>query len=383
MTYQIPFNKPFQTGKELVYIQDAIQRGKISGNGYYTQKCQEFFEERYGFLKCLLTTSCTDALEMAAILLDIQPGDEVILPSFTFVSTANAFVLRGAKCVFVDSRTDHPGMDESLVEELITPKTKAIVAVHYAGYPVEMDKIIDLAHQYGLKVVEDAAQAIDQEYQGKYLGAWGHLATFSFHETKNIQCGEGGMLVINELEYIKRAEIIWEKGTDRAAFFRGEVNKYGWVDMGSSFLPSELQAAFLWAQLENLQDIQAKRQAIWQDYQGFFSDDARQPTVLSEKYLKKFTTGIEEAQLTGNYQVCKKDSSPNAHLFYLIFEQLSHRTVFINQMKTAGIFTVFHYQSLHRSDFIQKYQGIDARELPHADRYSDCLLRLPLFYELS
>lgn len=378
----IPFNKPYLTGKELGYIQDAVNLGKISGNGEFTNRCQDFFEQQYGFHKCLLTTSCTDALEMSAILLNIQPADEVIMPSFTFVSTANAFVLRGAKIKFVDSQVAHPNMDETQIEALITPKTKAIIVVHYAGKPCEMDTIMDIAERHGLFVVEDAAQAIDSYYHGKPLGSIGHLAAFSFHETKNIQCGEGGMLVINDPQFAKRAEIIWEKGTDRAAFFRGEVNKYGWVDMGSSFLPSELQAAFLWAQLENLQDIQAKRQAIWQDYQGFFSEDAQQPTILSDKYLKKFTKGIEEAQLTEKYQVCTEDSSPNAHLFYLIFEQLQYRTAFINQMKEQNTLCVFHYQSLHQSDFIKAYQGENQTTLPNADRYSDCLVRLPLFYEL-
>ena len=379
----IPFNKPYMTGNELKYIQEAVNLGKISGNGEFTKRCQTFFEQRYGFYKCLLTTSCTDALEMAAILLNIQAGDEVILPSYTFVSTANAFVLRGAKIVFVDSRSNHPNMDETLIEDLITPKTKAIVVVHYAGKACEMDTIMDIAERHGLWVVEDAAQAIDSYYKDRPLGGIGHLGCFSFHETKNIQCGEGGMLVINDPQFAKRAEIIWEKGTDRAAFFRGEVNKYGWGDMGSSFLPSELQAAFLWAQLENLATIQDKRKAIWQDYHHFFTGQASSRHVLSKSYLQQFSTALQKAQLTDKYQVCPEDSSPNAHIFYLVFEQLQHRTAFINQMKTAGILTVFHYQSLHRSDFIQQYQGIDTIALPHADHYSDCLVRLPLFFELS
>lgn len=398
MNYKIPFNKPYQSGKELEYIQDAIQRGKISGNGYYTQKCQQFFESKYNFGKCLLTSSCTDALEMAAILLDIKPGDEVILPSYTFVSTANAFVLRGASIVFVDSREDHPGMDEKLVEELITPKTKAIVVVHYAGFPVEMDKVMALANRYQLKVVEDAAQAIDQEYLGKYLGAWGHLATFSFHETKNIQCGEGGMLVINEPEYIKRAEIIWEKGTDRAAFFRGEVNKYGWVDMGSSFLPSEVTAAFLWAQLENLEDIQNRRKAIWEDYYRAFTEEEYQPQVLSPEYLKAFKSlkckvesetggsrfrAEDETPSTLNYLTLNFKLRANAHIFYLLFPDLESRTAYAQALKEKGILAVFHYQSLHRSEFVKKnYPDQFERDLSNADTYSDCLLRLPLFYEL-
>lgn len=399
MNYKIPFNKPYQTGKELEYIQDAIQRGKISGNGYYTQKCQEFFERRYGFLKCLLTTSCTDALEMAAILLDIQAGDEVILPSYTFVSTANAFVLRGANLVFVDSRADHPGMDEDLIEELITPRTKVIVVVHYAGFPVEMDKVMALANRYQLKVVEDAAQAIDQHYQGKPLGAWGHIAAFSFHETKNIQCGEGGMLVINDPQYIQRAEIIWEKGTDRAAFFRGEINKYGWVDMGSSFLPSELNAAYLWAQLENLDDIQNRRKAIWEDYYKAFTEEEYQPQVLSSEYLKVFkslkckveseTSGsrfnVEDETLsTLNYLTLNFKLRANAHMFYLVFPNLDSRTQYAQVLKEKGVLAIFHYQSLHQSQFVQEhFPDQYFRELPFADRYSDCLLRLPIFYEMG
>ena len=267
----IPFNKPFFTGKETVYIQDAVSSGKISGNGYYTQLCHDFFEKKYGFQKVLLTSSCTDALEMAAILIDIQPGDEVIVPSYTFVSTANAFVLRGAKIIFADSREDHPGLDEDKIEELITPKTKAIVHVHYAGVACDMDKIMAIAGKYNLFVVEDAAQAIDSYYTGKDgvrrpLGSIGHLAAFSFHETKNIISGEGGMLVVNDDQFSKRAEIIWEKGTNRSAFFKGEVDKYGWVDIGSSFLPSDITAAFLWAQLEYLDEIQDKRKVIWNTY---------------------------------------------------------------------------------------------------------------------
>ena len=267
----IPFNKPFFTGKETVYIQDAVSSGKISGNGYYTQLCHDFFEKKYSFNKVLLTSSCTDALEMAAILIDIKPGDEVIVPSYTFVSTANAFVLRGAKIIFADSREDHPGLDEDKIEELITPKTKAIVPVHYAGVACDMDKIMAIAGKYNLFVVEDAAQAIDSYYTGKDgvrrpLGSIGHLAAFSFHETKNIISGEGGMLVVNDDQFSKRAEIIWEKGTNRSAFFKGEVDKYGWVDIGSSFLPSDITAAFLWAQLEYLDEIQDKRKVIWNTY---------------------------------------------------------------------------------------------------------------------
>ena len=263
---KIPFNKPFLSGHELKYIKDALNTGKISGNGKYTQLCHEFFQKKYNFKKCLLTTSCTDALEMAAILIDIQPGDEVIIPSYTFVSTANAFVLRGAKIIFADSEKRTPNIDTEKIEALITSKTKAIIVVHYAGIACDLNKIHKIAKKYKLFVIEDAAQSIDSYYNDKPLGTLGHLATFSFHETKNVISGEGGMLVINDEHFLKRAEIIWEKGTNRSAFFRGEVAKYGWVDIGSSFLPSEITAAFLYAQLENLEKIQNKRITLWNNY---------------------------------------------------------------------------------------------------------------------
>lgn len=259
----IPFNKPYLTGKEAHYMYQAVYKGKLSGNGDFTKLCQKYFEGRYGFRKCLLTTSCTDALEMAAILCDVQPGDEVIVPSYTFVSSALAFVRAGAKIVFADSEPNNPNIDAEKIEALITPKTKVIVPVHYAGVACDMDKIMDIAHRHNLLVVEDAAQAIDSYYKGHPLGSIGHLAAFSFHETKNVIAGEGGLLAINDERFIRRAEIIWEKGTNRAEYFRGEVNKYGWVDTGSSFLPSEVVAAFLWAQLEHLDQIQNKRKALW------------------------------------------------------------------------------------------------------------------------
>lgn len=362
---QIPFNKPFLTGKECSYIQEAVGLGKISGDGFFTKKCHHFFENRYGFTKCLLTTSCTDALEMAAILVNIQPGDEVILPSYTFVSTANAFILRGAKLIFADSRTDHPNMDEDAIEDLITSKTKAIVPVHYAGVACNMSKIMALAEKYNLFVIEDAAQAIDSFYTfpdgtRKPLGSIGHLATFSFHETKNIISGEGGMLVINDHRFIERAEIIREKGTNRSAFFRGEVNKYSWVDIGSSFLPSEIIAAFLWAQLENLDIIQQKRNHIWQQY----------------------LTGLVETARYGNFDlpVIPEYATNNAHMFYLIFNSIEKRTKVIEHCKTFNIHPVFHYLSLHKSPFYAQYCD---QVLVNSDRYSDTLLRLPFFYELD
>ncbi len=284
----IPFNKPYLTGKETHYIYDAVNSGKISGNGKYTQLCQDFFEKKYGFKKVLLTTSCTDALEMAAILGNIEPGDEVIVPSYTFVSTAIAFIRQGAKIIFADSYPNNPNIDADKIEALITGKTKAIVPVHYAGVACDMDKIMELAAKYNLLVIEDAAQAIDSFYIGKdgikrALGSIGHLAAFSFHETKNIISGEGGMLAINDERFIHRAEIIWEKGTNRAEFFRGEVNKYGWVDTGSSFLPSEVIAAFLWAQIENLDDIQNKRKffgkIILMDFREINMNNFRLPMI--------------------------------------------------------------------------------------------------------
>ena len=362
----IPFNKPYLTGKESEYITDAVISGKISGNGKYTKCCQEFFENKYNFNKCLLTTSCTDALEMTAILLNIQEGDEVIVPSYTFVSTANAFVLRGAKVVFADSRSDHPGIDEDKIEKLITNKTKVIVPVHYAGISCDMDKIMALAEKYNLFVVEDAAQAIDNYYIGKdgvkkALGSIGHLAAFSFHETKNIISGEGGMLVINDPQFEKRAEIIWEKGTNRSAFFNGEVDKYGWVDIGSSFLPSEIIAAFLWAQMENIHTIQDKRKQHWNNYY---------------EGLKEWAEGL-------NIKIpfCPNFSTNNAHMFYMVCESNDQRTKFIEYLKINSINAVFHYLSLHSSPyFTNKHDG---RKLFESDRYSDCLVRLPMFYEMN
>ena len=358
---KIPFNQPYTTGKELEYIQDAISRGHISGNGYYTKNCQNFFQERFGFKKALLTSSCTDALEMAAILVEIQPGDEVIMPSYTFVSTANAFVLRGAKLVFCDSRFDHPGMDEDKIEELITKKTKAIVPVHYGGVACDMDKIMALAEKYDLFVIEDAAQGIDSYFKGKPLGSIGHLGCFSFHETKNISSGEGGMLVVNDERFVERSEVIWEKGTNRQAFFRGEIDKYGWVDIGSSFLPSDMIAAFLWAQLQELDDIQDKRKAIWQNYYEILSPIAEK-LKLKLPFIPEYATN-------------------NAHMFYIVCNSGRERTKLIEYLKKNGINPVFHYQSLHSSPYYKDKH--DGRELPNSDRYTDCLVRLPMWVELT
>ncbi|MBY0487410.1 MAG: dTDP-4-amino-4,6-dideoxygalactose transaminase, partial [Flavobacteriaceae bacterium] len=354
----IPFNKPFLTGKETHYIYDAVQSGKLSGNGKYTQMCQAFFEEQYGFKKALLTTSCTDALEMCAMLANIKEGDEVIVPSFTFVSTAIAFVRQGAKIVFADSYEDNPNIDADKIEALITDKTVAIVPVHYAGVACDMDKIMELAAKYNLLVIEDAAQAIDSFYVDKNgtqkpLGSIGHLAAFSFHETKNIISGEGGMLAINDDRFTHRAEIIWEKGTNRAEFFRGEVNKYGWVDTGSSFLPSEVIAAFLWAQIETIETIQTKRKMLWNEYYKGISN--LNSTSIKLPSLPKYATN-------------------NGHMFYIVTKDIEHRTKVINTLKENGFHAVFHYISLHSSDYYTSKH--DGRSLPHSDKFTDCLLRL-------
>ena len=357
----IPFNKPYLTGKELQYIGEAVQSGKISGNGHFTKKCQHFFEEKYHFLRCLLTTSCTDALEMAAILCDIQVGDEVIVPSYTFVSTANAFVLRGAKIIFADSSTENPNLDADKVASLITSKTKAIVVVHYAGIACDMDKIMKIANENKLFVIEDAAQAVDSFYKGRPLGSIGHLSAFSFHETKNIISGEGGMLVINDERFEKRAEIIWEKGTNRSAFWRGEVDKYNWVDIGSSFLPSEIVAAYLYAQLENLEDIQSKRKQIWERYYEAFQILEKE-NKLKLPFVPTYATN-------------------NAHMFYILTKSVEQRDNLIAFLKENNIYAVFHYISLHSSPFYKEKAGNVS--LPISDKYSDCLVRLPLFYELT
>lgn len=362
----IPFNKPFIIGNELKYIEEAVRSGKISGDGIFTKMCHEFFEEKFGFQKVLLTTSCTDALEMAAILCDIKEGDEVIVPSFTFVSSANAFALRGAKIVFVDSNIENPNISISEIEKNITNKTKVIVPVHYAGIACDMESIMNLAYKYNLFVVEDAAQAIDSFYTfsngtTKALGSIGHFAAFSFHETKNIIAGEGGMLVINDEKYNGRAEIIREKGTNRSAFFRGEINKYGWVDIGSSFLPSELISAFLFAQLERLEEIQNKRKDIWNKYyEGLKSLEDNFKIKLP--YIPEFATN-------------------NAHMFYIVCNSLQDRSCLIDWLRSKGIISVFHYLSLNKSEFYTIENRLS--DCINSDIYTDRLLRLPFFYELT
>ena len=371
----IDFNRPHLTGKEAHYMYQAVSKGKLSGNGDFTKNCQQFFQDRYGFKKCLLTTSGTDALEMCAMLCDLQPGDEVIIPSYTFVSTALAFLREGAKVVFADSMKRNPNLDANTVESLITPRTKVIVPVHYAGVACDMDKIMEIANRHNLLVVEDAAQAIDSFYTSNIkhqtlpLGGIGHLAAFSFHETKNITAGgEGGLLVVNDERFIRRAEIIWEKGTNRAEFFRGAVNKYGWVDMGSSFLPAEINAAFLWAQLENLDEIQSKRKQLWNCYYERLS-------LLGENLRKE--AGVAPFTLPD----IPDYATNNAHMFYLVCRNLEERTALIKYLKEHDIQAVFHYLSLHSSEFYKNKH--DGRELPECDRYMDTLVRLPLFYDLE
>jgi dTDP-4-amino-4,6-dideoxygalactose transaminase len=360
---KIGFNKPYFTGKETRYIEEAVKNMHISGDGVFTKKCHQFFEKKYKFRKCLLTTSCTDALEMAAILLDIQPGDEVIMPAFTFVSTANAFVMRGAKIIFADSQSKHPNICIKSIKASITPKTKALVIVHYAGVACIMKEILEICKEHSLYLIEDAAQAIEAYYEDQPLGSFGHLATFSFHETKNIISGEGGMLVINDERFVKRAEIIREKGTNRSAFFRGEIDKYGWVDVGSSFLPSEIIAACLYAQLEQMEEIQNKRQQIW------------------ENYYRNLVIGQEK----GYFQLpdIPAFAKHNAHIFYIICHNLEERSQLIKFLKNKEIQAVFHYISLHKSEFYKKYQPGTELFLPNSDKFTDTLLRLPFYYELS
>lgn len=359
----IPFNKPCLTGKEAHYMYQAVYEGKLSGNGYFTKKCQNYFQERYGFKKCLLTTSGSDALEMCAMLCDLKPGDEVIVPSYTFVSTALAFLREGAKVVFADSMDLNPNLDAEKLESLITPKTKVIAPVHYAGIACDMDVIMAVAEKHNLIVVEDAAQAVDSYYKGRPLGGVGHLGAFSFHETKNITAGgEGGLLIVNDERFIRRSEIIWEKGTNRAEFFRGAVNKYGWVDMGSSFLPAEINAAFLWAQLENLDEIQNKRKNLWNLY-----NDGLQP--LAQK-------GLISLPQIPDY------ATNNGHMFYVVCRNLQERSGLIAFLKKNEVTAPFHYLSLHKSEYYLSHCDLRP-DLPYCDMYADCLVRLPMFYELE
>ena len=359
--YRIPFNRPGLVGHELTYIADAILRGHSAGDGSYTSRCHDLLRQQLGCQRALLTTSCTHALEMCALLLDIQPGDEVIVPSFTFVSTANAFVLRGAKPIFIDVRPDTLNLDERLLEACITPQTKAIVPVHYAGVGCEMDVIGLVAERHGVKVVEDNAHGLFARYKGEYLGTFGQLATQSFHETKNVICGEGGALIINDSSYVERAEIIREKGTNRSRFFRGEVDKYTWVDLGSSFLPSDLLAAFLWAQLEKYEEIRGTRRRIWQAY----ADGLTEWACNSGVSLPHVPPNVEQSY----------------HMFYLLMPSLETRSRLIEHLKSRSILAVFHYVPLHLSEMGMRFGGRPGA-CPVTESVSGRLLRLPFYNDL-
>ena len=362
MAFRIPFNKPLIVGKELYYIAQSVLSGKIAGDGLFTKKCHALMEEKFGARKILLTHSCTAALEMAALLCEIKEGDEVILPSFTFVSTANAFYLRGAKLIFIDIRPDTLNMDETQLASAITKKTKVIVPVHYAGVACEMDTIMDIARQHNLFVVEDAAQGVNAMYKGKFLGTVGDIGTYSFHETKNFICGEGGALVLNNEKFIERAEIIREKGTNRSKFFRGEVDKYTWVDIGSSFLPSDIVAAFLYAQLENMEQINERREEIF------------------NFYYRELIDLVNQGKIRLPY--VSSDCKSNCHLFYIILKDESTRDALIAFLKASGILSVFHYVPLHLSPVGLK-MGYHEGQFPVTETMSGRLLRLPFYYELN
>lgn len=362
MTISIPFNRPCLAGNEYKYIAEAIANGHASGDGPFTRRCHELLERELGVPKALLTTSCTHALEMAAILLDCGPDDEIILPSFTFVSTANAFVLRDAKIVFSDIRRDTLNLDESRLEALITPRTKAIVLVHYAGVPCEMNSICAIAQRHGVRLIEDNAHGLFARYKGKYTGTFGALATQSFHETKNVTCGEGGALLLNARELIERALVLREKGTNRSLFFRGQVDKYTWVDIGSSYLPSDLLAAFLLAQLEGRDEIQRKRQGIWKTYQSQFVDWATPRGV--------------------RLPVVPEDCEQAYHMFYLILPSHEYRQALIRHLKAQGILSVFHYVPLHLSHMGRKCAAREAH-CPVTEELSLRLLRLPFYNDLT
>ena len=358
----IPFNRPFASGKELDYIQQAINNMHLSGDGPFTKKCQALLEQVLDVPKVLLTTSCTHALELAALLLDIQPGDEVIIPSFTFVSTINAFVLRGAQPVFIDIRQDTLNLDEAQLDRLVTPRTKAVVPVHYAGVGCEMDAILEIADQRGIKVVEDNAHGLLGRYKGRHLSTFGCMATQSFHETKNFTCGEGGALVINDPKLVERAEIIREKGTNRSRFFRGQIDKYTWVDIGSSYLPSDALAAFLYAQLEVRDQIQARRKRIWEYYYENLQGWAKDRNV--------------------GLPVVPAHCEQTYHMFYLIFPSPDHRQAMIEYLNALDINAVFHYLPLHLSEMGKRFGGRTG-DCPVTERVSDCLVRLPFYNDLT
>ncbi|MDN3687842.1 dTDP-4-amino-4,6-dideoxygalactose transaminase [Cyclobacterium jeungdonense] len=364
--YPIPFNRPYVTGKEWEHIQAALAQGKLSSNGKYTQKCQHFFESRFGFKKTFLTHSCTQALEMAALLLNLGPEDEVILPSYSYVSTANAFALRGCRLVFADSRPDYPGIDEAKIENLISSRTRALVLVHYGGVACHMEPILDLCKKYGLFLIEDAAAALDGYYLAKDgdalpLGSMGDFATFSFHETKNISCGEGGLLVVNNPSFFKEADLVWNRGTNRSEFEMGHVLSYEWVRLGSAFAPSEITAAWLWSQLENLAIIQEKRAAVWNWYQANLKE------ILATFFGQKPVIPLYARQ--------------NYNTYYLVMEHIQDRDALIDFLKSRGILSVSHYRCLHQSPYFKnRYQG---KPLLQAEKYQERLLRLPVFADLD
>ena len=358
----IPFNRPFFSGNEFEYIQKAITSWHLSGDGTFTKKCHALLETELGVRKALLTTNCTHALEMAALLLDIKPGDEVIVPSFTFVSTVNAFVLRGARPVFIEIRPDTLNLDETQLERLITPRTQAILVVHYAGVACEMDPIMQIANQHGIAVVEDNAHGLFGKYNGKFLGTLGCLATQSFHETKNFTCGEGGALLINDEQYIERAEVIREKGTNRSRFFRGQVDKYTWVDVGSSYLPSDILAAFLYAQMEAREGIQAKRRHIWERY-----DESLKSWAESH--------GVKTPTVPAH---CEQPY----HMYYLVMPSLEKRSAMISYLNEHSINSVFHYQALHLSEMGREFGG-EVGDCPVTETVADRLVRLPFYNDLT
>lgn len=358
---EIKFNKPYITGREAHHLAQVALSGKFSGNGQYTCLCHDFFRSRFGFNQVLLATSCTDALEMAAILCQIQPGDEVIMPSYTFVSSANAFMLRGARIRFADTYPEYPNVDPAAIEALITPRTRVILVVHYAGIACDMDAIMELARQHDLLVVEDAAHAIGSYFKGRPLGSIGHFGAFSFHETKNIISGEGGMLAVNDQQYTRRAEIIWEKGTDRAAFFRGEVDKYGWKDIGSSFLPSEITAAMLYSQLEKFDEIQEKRINVWHRYYTLLQPLEKTNRIILPRIPEWATV--------------------NGNMFFILVNNITEREACLAHLKKEGVRAVFHYLPLHASDFF--HDKHDGRNLPNTQRFSECIIRLPFYNEMT
>ena len=361
--YKYPFNKPFIHGRELMNIAESVSSGKISGDGIFTKKCHELFKIKYNINNIYLTTSCTDALEIAAISLGIKEGDEIIMPSYTFVSSANAFVLRGAKIIFIDSQKENPNIDSLQIINKITDKTKAILVVHYAGIACNMDLIMEISRKYNIPVVEDAAQAIDSKFKNEYLGTIGTYGAYSFHETKIISCGEGGAIIVNDISFADKVEIIREKGTNRSAFLRGEYDKYTWVGIGSSFLPSDILAAYLYAQLENIDQIQIKRKSLWKRY---------------NELLKPFSEELKfETPNIPSY------ATNNAHMYYIVLDNEKCRIELIEYLKTKNILSVSHYVPLHSSPFFKKYSKQKENYLPNCDKFSERLLKLPLYHDLN